>query len=60
MNKFNVTKVVASHNLANFVASLNTQTRDGYVADQMRIGPRLWLIRIACSLRGDADLVRGW
>ena len=60
MSKFNVTKVVATDNLANFVASLNAQTHDGYVADQTRIGPRLWLIRVACSLRGDADLVRGW
>ncbi len=60
MNKFNVTKVITAENLANFVANLNAQTQDGFIVDQARIGPRLWMIRVACSLRGDADLVRGW
>lgn len=58
MNKFNVTKVVASADLVSFVEALNRQTRDGYVADKVRVGPKLWLLRIACSWRDDATLVR--
>lgn len=59
MNKFYVTKVVTTDNLFGFVAVLNRQTRDGHVADQTRVGPRLWLLRVACSWRDDADLIRG-
>lgn len=59
MSKFHVTKVVTSDNLSSFIEALNQQTRDGYVADQTRVSPKLWLLRIACTYRGDADLVRG-
>ncbi|GAA0246980.1 hypothetical protein LNAOJCKE_0441 [Methylorubrum aminovorans] len=59
MYKFYVSKVVAARDLASLVEVLNSQTRDGHVADQTRIARDLWLLRIACSERDDAALVRG-
>lgn len=59
MNKFHISKITTSANLISLIEAINTQTRDGYVADQTRIGPKLWLLRIACSWRDDAALVRG-
>lgn len=58
MSKFCVTKVVATDGIANFVVALNRQTHDGYIVFQTRISPKLWLLRIACSWRDDAALVR--
>lgn len=59
MCKFYVSKVIAARDLAPFIEALNSQTRDGYVADQTRVARDLWLLRIACSERDDAALVRG-
>lgn len=59
MCKFYVSKVVAARDFASFVEALNSQTRDGHVADLTRIARDLWLLRIACSERNDAALVRG-
>lgn len=59
MSKFYTTKTVSVDSIANFIEALNRQTRDGYIADQARITSKLWLLRIACTWRDDAHLVRG-
>lgn len=55
---FYVTKLIATRNLAGFVDSLNKRTRDGHIAGQIRVSRSLWLLRIACSWRDDAALIR--
>lgn len=58
MNKFFISKMVAPGDLPALVIALNTRTRDGYIAHQERIDSGLWLIRIACLWRDDAEFVR--
>jgi len=60
MNKFYISKVVSTCKLATLVTHLNARTRDGHIADQTRIGRNRWLVRVACTYRDDADLVRGF
>ena len=60
MIKFNISKVISTSAIPTFVADLNTRTCDGHIADQTEIGQGIWLIRIECTQRDDADLVRTW
>lgn len=57
--KFYTNKVVATADISNLVDVLNSRTRDGHIVHQERIERHLWLVRIACTYRDDADLVRG-
>ena len=59
MNKFYVSKTVVSGDLPALIAALNSGTRDAYVAHQERIDAGLWLVRVACTWRDDAEFVRG-
>lgn len=58
MSTFHITKVVSSNELQGLVDALNTQTRDGHVAEIVRIKPTLWLLRIEVGHRDDFDLIR--
>lgn len=56
---FHITKVTTTRQIGSLVRALNTNTRDGHIADQARIGRHLWLLRVTCSWRDDAELIRG-
>ena len=60
MNMFFVTKIVNKKSLADLVEVLNTRTQDGYIDNQLMIDSDLWVVRVACSLRSDAGLVRAF
>lgn len=59
INLFQITKVIAVRNFPSFVSALNTKTIDAYIAEQTHITRNLWLLRVACSERDDAKLIRG-
>lgn len=56
---FHITKIATTRQMGFLVKALNTNTRDGHIADQARIGRHLWLLRVTCSWRDDAEFVRG-
>ena len=55
---FHITKIATTRQMGSLVKALNTSTRDGHIADQARIGRHLWLLRVTCSWRDDAEFVR--
>lgn len=55
---FHITKVTTTSQIGSLVRALNTNTRDGHIADQARIGRHLWLLRVTCSWRDDFEFVR--
>ena len=55
---FHITKVTTTRQMGSLVNALNTNTRDGHIANQSRIGHHLWLLRVTCSWRDDAEFVR--
>jgi hypothetical protein len=55
---FHIAKITTTRRMVPLVKALNTNTRDGHIADQARIGRHLWLLRVTCSWRDDADFVR--
>jgi hypothetical protein len=57
---FFITKIVNTNELVKLVDVLNTNTQDGYIDDQKLIDSDLWVVRVACSLRSDAGLVRAF
>lgn len=60
MLTYKITKIVSSDDLSSIVVLLNTKTRDGHIAREVRITPRLWLISIELTDRGDAEMIRGF
>lgn len=58
MLKIYISKTLDTNDLPSFVLALNKKTRDAYIADQMTIDENVWLVRIACTYREDADIIR--
>lgn len=58
MMKFYISKVIATADISTLVSALNARTRDGHIACQTRIDRNHWLLRVACTYRDDADLIR--
>jgi len=55
---FHITKMIDTKQIRFLVRSLNMNTRDGHIVDQARIGRHLWLLRVTCSWRDDAEFIR--
>lgn len=55
---FHISKIITTSGIVSLIEVINTQTQDGYVSHQARIGRHLWLLRVTCSLRNDAEFVR--
>lgn len=55
---FHTTKIISTREMDSLVKSLNTNTRDGHIVAQTRISRHLWLLRVTCSWRDDAEFVR--
>lgn len=58
MNTFKITKIVSDPELVALVALLNSHTRDGHIAREVRVSASLWLICIECTDRKEAQVLR--
>lgn len=57
---FFITKIINTKTLVNLVDVLNNNTQDGYIDEHKLIDSDLWIVRVACSLRSDAGLIRAF
>lgn len=58
MKKFSISKYLDAGGIKELVVRLNADTRDAYIAQEVMVGPGLWLMLIKCSYRDDAEFVR--
>lgn len=55
---FHVSKIITTRRFNFLIKVINANTRDAYISDQARIRYQLWLLRVTCSWRDDAEFVR--